>query len=69
MGYAMIAAPGTEYGPCKEMCTHVDCEVYRDMANEICRFCGKPIGYERAYYRDPDASDPMVHASCLEPRR
>jgi hypothetical protein len=39
------------------------------MAVEVCRFCGKPIGYERRFYADPPPAvraGALVHASCLE---
>ena len=51
MGWGMIAAPGTEVGPCKEECKHTDCAVTRVMAESLCIHCNKPIGYEKKFYQ------------------
>lgn len=65
MAAVVLPAPGTEYGPCKDGCAHVDCALTRDMAASVCRFCHEPVGYEASIYRDPDNRDGWVHAVCL----
>lgn len=68
MAAGTLPAPGTRYGPCKGDCRHTDCAATRAEAASICRICGSAIGYERRYYKDPDAAavGPLVHAACLE---
>jgi hypothetical protein len=62
MAAAVLSAPGTEFGTCAEPCLHTDCAGTRSIAETICRFCDKPIGYDRRFYNDAG----YVHASCLE---
>lgn len=58
---------GTEIGPCVNSCKHTDCAQTRAMAESICRFCDKPIGYEISFYNDKQGDkDSLVHAVCLE---
>lgn len=69
-----IPKPGSKLGPCKKACSHRDCDESRFIATFcMCRFCGKPIGYETRFYRDPQADAPAtpsdrrwVHADCFE---
>ena len=69
MAAGRIAPPGSPLGPCAADCSHTDCKASRSMAETICLYCRKPIGYERRFYDIRDhASDPhvLVHASCRE---
>jgi hypothetical protein len=58
----VLSKPGTEYGPCNQPCHHTDCAGTRTIAETVCRFCDKPIGYDRRFYND----EGYVHASCFE---
>ncbi len=62
MAAGVLSALGTEFGPCAEPCLHTDCAGTRGIAETICCFCDKPIGYDRRFYNDAG----YVHASCLE---
>jgi hypothetical protein len=62
MAAGVLSAPDTEFGTCAEPCLHTDCAETRSIAETICRFCDKPIGYLRRFYNDAG----YVHASCLE---
>lgn len=73
MAAGRLPKPGTEYGPCvDEKCGHIDCTETRSMANFICNYCKKPIGYERGFYilamdGDPKSRDrELVHSSCYQ---
>jgi hypothetical protein len=67
MAAGILAKPGTDPGPCKGECHHRDCAETRRMAASTCRICGKPIGYERRFYRAPDGPPgALLHAICLE---
>lgn len=84
MAAGTLPKPGTKLGPCKSKrdgvvkgCSHRDCLTTRRMAEEVCRFCGDMIGYDRRFYTDPqntravrgdsELSGPsLVHADCLE---
>ncbi len=69
MAAVSLPAPGTAYGPCEEPCSHIDCRDFRAMAVTICRFCKKPIGYQRRFYNDNEHSASgfaLIHAVCLE---
>jgi len=71
MAAGYLDEPGHEYGPCVGECAHVDCAATRRTAESICRCCGEPIGYDRAFYLDPETQNgPVddrrdVHADCL----
>lgn len=75
MSAGVLAAPGTENGPCNAgergpngvvlNCGHADCQTTRIMAATVCRYCCHPIGYERRFYAHERS---YVHASCLEAR-
>ena len=62
MAAGVLSAPGTEFGTCAEPCLPTDCAGTRSIAETICRFCDKPIGYDRRFYNDAG----YVHASYLE---
>ena len=67
MSATWISAPGTKYGPCKEACGHRDCAASRADAEKVCKYCGKFIGYETAYYADGPEKDrfaSLVHQIC-----
>lgn len=54
--------PGTG-GFCEGVCDHLDCLAMRQMAQERCRICKDPIGYEQPFYSEITAK---VHTHCLE---
>lgn len=66
MAAGTLPHPGSEYGPCKEPCTHRDCAATREMAARVCPLCTHPIGYGVRFYQD--SGDPGVfrHAECAE---
>ena len=69
MAASTLPAPGTQYGPCAEPCSHTDCAHTRRMAAAVCPFCDEAIGYDRRFYNDGGASlggFDLVHALCAE---
>lgn len=62
MAAATLSTPGTQFGPCADPCQHSDCASTRMIAQTVCPFCEKPIGFETPFYND----NGYVHASCLE---
>jgi hypothetical protein len=62
MAAGVLSQPGTKYGPCAEPCQHIDCAGSRTIADTVCRYCDKPIGYDRRFYND----EGYVDASCSE---
>ena len=58
-----IPAPGTHYGPCTGICTHLDCIANRQDAAESCPICHKGIGYENWIYR---VDGQLVHQDCQD---
>jgi hypothetical protein len=66
MGRSCLPKPGSLYGPCESQCHHLNCRITRKEANSLCRLCGKPIGYETCFDRDPGDAMAFAHASCLE---
>ena len=62
MATGTIARPGTKQGPCRR-CSHKDCAEMRILAQEDCRLCGFPIGYETPFYQ---SSGGPAHAACAE---
>jgi len=62
MAAAILSTPGTQFGPCAEPCQHSDCSTIRMIAETVCRFCDKAIGFDTRFYNDNE----YVHASCLE---
>jgi hypothetical protein len=66
MAAISLAKPGSKHGPCAVSCAHRDCASTRRMAESVCRFCSKKIGYETRFYGDPDDESKYVHAVCLE---
>ena len=67
MGWYMLAAPGTDAGPCKEECKHLDCAAVKKRAGTPCVICGEPIGYEtKMYFLSTVSENPekMSHALC-----
>lgn len=63
MAWSMIPTPGTKYGPCKEECSHKDCNQSRSIANKICPYCNQFIGYEKPFCIDENKN--TCHYSCL----
>lgn len=49
MAAGFLSKPGTKFGPCKELCSHKDCQETRSMAKALCKYCNKPIGYDRGF--------------------
>lgn len=64
MAAARLASPGTDYGPCKKDCKHIDCAETRKQAATHCFRCWMVIGYEVRFYRADDGR--LVHAVCEE---
>jgi hypothetical protein len=66
MAAGTLSAPGSRYGPCLEPCQHKDCAHTRAMASQLCITCGKPIGYEVAFF-NAGAGDwkSLQHEECL----
>lgn len=66
MAAGYIQPPGSEYGPCKEECRHVDCAQTRTMAESVCKYCEQIIGYERGFYNLANHGDipVLVHSAC-----
>ena len=63
MAASILANPGTKYGPCDAECEHTDCIQTRKMAQVICTYCGKEIGYGTCFYHELDG---LRHALCFE---
>lgn len=63
MAAGTLPEPGSKHGPCADPCAHTDCAETRRMAETPCHVCGKPIGYERPFYREGLT---LSHAACLE---
>lgn len=75
MASGSLPAPGTEYGPCIEACSHIDCAASREQATSPCASCGKPIGYEVQFFQNHDehrvnlgAGREYEHARCAYER-
>jgi len=71
MAAGQLPRPGSEFGPClTEECGHIDCGQTREMAKQECRYCRKPIGYDRRFYILPSEQNAtrgeLVHATCHE---
>lgn len=77
MAFALIAEPGTKYGPCvpsqggngvKLYCGHKDCAQSRTTATSVCIVCGAAIGYMREYCQDDEHDGRYVHYWCAVKR-
>ena len=74
MAAGVLAAPGTEYGPCDSECRHTDCALTRAMADDLCTICGEPIGYDIRFYGERVTNGAInavngyryQHAACIE---
>lgn len=64
MAAGTLPSPGTNYGPCKTKCCHLDCAATRQQAETHCARCWKAIGYETPFYRLSDGR--LAHAECEE---
>jgi hypothetical protein len=70
MGYGIVRRPENEAGPGTDV-DQLVLAVKSAVARHVCRICREPIGFDREFYRDPEAADqpPMsthyVHAACL----
>ena len=64
MAGIMVSSPGSEFGPCVELCDHSDCAQSRQWAElTTCSLCEKLIGYDRRFIED--RVHDWVHAVCL----
>lgn len=64
----VIPRPGSELGPCREACMHIECKRAKNMANSNCRLCGRQLGYESQFCSDPatlGVIQSQVHSQCL----
>lgn len=66
MAALALSKPGKKDGPCESECQHRDCAERRARAAKVCHFCQKPIGFARRFYNDPDNTEGLVHADCLD---
>ena len=68
MAAGILSAPGTEHGPCEEICAHKDCALTRKMATVLCHHCGQPIGYDRGFFAVDTIGitdhTKLVHSTC-----
>lgn len=69
MAAAIVCAPGTEYGPCVDLCSHRDCAASRSQATAPCVTCGGPIGYDTRWYSTEAGPEHMRCAHEAEDRR
>lgn len=65
MAAGILPEPGSEYGPCLQLCEHSDCRLTRSMAESACEICGLEIGYNTRFYKT-DKLNVFVHAICRE---
>jgi hypothetical protein len=56
-----------------DACSHTDCAQTRQMAEAMCHYCSKPIGYDTPFYDVSPPGQPggpmhwrLAHASCHE---
>jgi hypothetical protein len=64
MAAGTLPKPGSKVGPCKGTCKHLDCAQTKADAATACRFCAKPIGFEKPFNRARfDGS--LAHESCM----
>lgn len=72
MAAGRLPKPGTDFGPCVDpACGHIDCAQTRLMAENLCRYCGKQVGYETRFYtidvsNGEEKVKTTVHALCHE---
>jgi hypothetical protein len=65
MAYTVLANPGSQHGPCKDECKHIDCNKTKQLALTLCPLCDEPLGYDRPLTNDPDTQN-LGHFSCVE---
>lgn len=65
---SIVDAPGTQRGPCKRKCGHMDCQWSRRIAISICDICRKPIGFGKWYIRKEDGSG-RCHLRCYSNKK
>lgn len=63
MAYGIVSTPGSKHGPCENSCHHRDCDQLKQLAEEICVYCGDPIGYDRRYCHVKEEVT-IVHWAC-----
>lgn len=71
MAAGYFESPGSEFGPCRNRCQHVDCKDTKRMARSKCPHCGKRIGWTKRFYvletnPETNAAIKLAHASCHE---
>lgn len=63
MAAGTLPAPGTQYGPCKSSCKHIDCAETRERAASACIYCRRKVGFGVRVYQHGEYT---VHARCHE---
>jgi hypothetical protein len=63
MAAGVLGKPGTQFGPCKTPCKHLDCAETRSRATSRCIYCKRVVGYGVRIYQHGDY---VVHARCHE---
>ena len=63
MAAGILPRPGTQYGPCKTKCKHIDCTETRERGESKCLYCNKKVGFGVRVYQHGDYT---VHALCHE---
>jgi len=64
-----LPKPGSEYGPCTNLCAHPNCAETRKMAEAVCGYCNKKIGYNTRFYDETTQKEQKYcHTLCLERR-
>lgn len=63
MASIFVSKPGSRYGPCACICSHIECAELRANTEIICSGCGEMIGYERDFreYRET-----ILHDACID---
>jgi len=59
-----IGLPGATLGPCKGVCDHDDCALYRTIANRLCVYCHGRIGYGTLIDLDDTRGESYAHLEC-----
>ncbi len=63
MAAGILPRPGSEYGPCKKACKHIDCAETRSRGESKCIYCKRKVGYNVRVYQHGEYT---VHAACHE---
>jgi hypothetical protein len=68
MAIGILAAPGTQFGPCAESCRHIDCAATKAQAASPCAVCHEPIGYEVPFYDTRSTARRDEHVATRQPQ-